>query len=253
MSLKGKTALVTGGGRGIGRAVAVRLAQDGARVAVTARSADQLAEVAEQIDGIAGPLDLTDRGATDAALAKLAGEVERIDILVNNAGIADAAPIQRMEDEVWDRIMEINATAPMRLARALVQPMIDAGWGRIINLASNAGLSGYSYTHAYCASKHALVGLTRSMAHELGRTGVTVNAVCPGWVRTDMFQAAIDRIVRTTGRTAEQAEKSLVRMNPQHRAVEPEEVAHVVAMLCADAAAGLHGQAIAVDGGQVMK
>lgn len=253
MSLKGKIALITGGGRGIGRAIATGLAEHGAHVVLTARSTAQIEAVAAELNGVAVPLDLLDRKATDAALKHIAAKVGRVDILVNNAGISDAAPIQRTRDEMWDRIMELNVTAPMRLCRALVQPMIDAGWGRIINLASNAGLSGYSYTHAYCASKHALVGLTRSMAHELGRTGVTVNAVCPGWVKTEMFDEAIARIVRTTGRDEAAAEKILVSMSPQRRAVLPEEVAHVVTMLAGELSRGVHGAAIPVDGGQVMK
>lgn len=253
MSLEGKLALVTGGTRGIGRAIATRLAMDGARVAICGRNAELLAEVAAEVDGIALPLDLLDRAATDAALEQLAADAGRVDVLVNNAGISDAAPIGRTGDASWDRIMELNVTAPMRLCRALVPPMVEAGWGRVINLASNAGLSGYQYTHAYCASKHALVGITRSMAHELGPTGVTVNAVCPGWVDTDMLDEAIDRIVRTTGRSREQARKTLVSMSPQRRAVTTAEVAHIVAMLCANGARGVHGQAIPVDGGQLMR
>jgi len=253
MPTQDKLALVTGGGRGIGAAIARKLAREGHRVIVTARNVDQLESIATEINGVALPLDLTDRGATDEAIRTLLHTEKRIDILVNNAGISDAAPIHRTEDGSWDRIMEINVTAPMRLCRQLVPTMMKAGWGRVINLASNAGLSGYAYTHAYCASKHALVGLTRSMAHEIGRSGVTVNAVCPGWVETEMFQEAVNRIVQNTGRSPEDARATLERMSPQRRIVRPEEVAHVVAMLCAPEAQGIHGQAIPVDGGQIMK
>ncbi len=252
MSLNGRTALVTGASRGIGAAIARRLAADGARVVLTARSADALTDLAAAIDGVALPVDLADREATDAALARLAADVGTVDILVNNAGISDAAPITRTDDGQWDRIVELDLTAPLRLCRALVPAMLEQGWGRIVNLASNAGLSGYSYTHAYCAAKHGLVGLTRSMAHELARKGITVNAVCPGWVETEMLQASIDRIVRTTGRDEATARKTLLSVSPSGRAVTPEEVAHVVAVLCADEARGVNGQAIPVDGGQVM-
>src|SRR6185503_9716353 len=133
----------------------------------------------------------TDRADTDRFLAALPG---RMDILVNNAGIAESAPLDKTTDAMWDRIMELNATATFRLTRALVPAMVAAKWGRIVNIASNAGVSGYAYTAAYCASKHAVVGLTRAMAIDLGRTGVTINALCPGWVETDMALAAVNRI-----------------------------------------------------------
>jgi NAD(P)-dependent dehydrogenase (short-subunit alcohol dehydrogenase family) len=180
-------------------------------------------------------------------------EVGRVDILVNNAGIAESAPIAKTDDATWDRIMEINATAPYRLIRALVPAMVAAGEGRIVNLASNAGVSGYGYTSAYCASKHAVVGFTRGLAVDLARTGVTINAVCPGWVETDMARAAVARIVAKTGRSEAEARGTLEAMSPQRRMIQPEEVAHVVAMLCAPEARGIHGQAIVVDGGQVLK
>jgi len=247
-----RLALVTGGGRGIGAAIARRLAADGIRVAVTGRTAPEIAAVAAEIGGIALRCDLADRTDTDRMLGELR-EVGRVDILVNNAGIAESAPIARTDDATWDRIMEINATAPYRLIRALVPAMVAAGEGRVVNLASNAGVSGYGYTSAYCASKHAVVGFTRGLAVDLARTGVTINAVCPGWVETDMARAAVARIVAKTGRSEAEARGTLEAMSPQHRMIQPEEVAHVVAMLCAPEARGIHGQAIVVDGGQVLK
>jgi NAD(P)-dependent dehydrogenase (short-subunit alcohol dehydrogenase family) len=249
--LTGKTALVTGGGRGIGRAIAEGLSAAGARVIVTGRRQAELDEVARKLGGIALVADLSSRAGV-AALVTALEQHPRVDVLVNNAGIAESAPFDRTTDESWDRQMELNVTVPFLLCRALVPAMVQAGWGRVINVASNAGRMGYAYTSAYCASKHALVGLTRALASELGRTGVTVNAVCPGWVKTDMAAEAASRIAQKTKRSPEEAEKALASMSPQNRLMESNEVAHLVVALAGDAARGIHGQAIPLDGGQVM-
>lgn len=245
--------MITGGGRGIGEAVARRLAEDGCRVIVSGRTQSEIERVAHALGGLALAVDLSERDATDRFLATVKREVGRVDILVNNAGIAESAPLSKVTDETWDRMMEINATAPFRLCRALLPDMIAAGWGRIVNIASNAGVSGYGYTAAYCASKHALVGLTRALAVDLAKTGVTINAVCPGWVDTRMVEQASDRIARKTGRTSEAAKAMLASMSPQGRVLAPEEVAHVVAMLVSDQARGMHGQTLVIDGGQILK
>ena len=231
----------------------MRLAQDGARVIVTGRTVAELDEVATAIGGIALPVDLADRDQQGALIARIRDQVGRVDILVNNAGIAESAPLAKIADESWDRILEINATAPFRLCRALIPAMVEAGWGRVINIASNAGVSGYAYTAAYCASKHALVGLTRSLAVDLAKTGVSINAVCPGWVDTQMVDQATDRIAQKTGRTKDQARATLAAMSPQGRILTPEEVAHVVATLAHDHGGGINGQAIVIDGGQILK
>jgi NAD(P)-dependent dehydrogenase (short-subunit alcohol dehydrogenase family) len=250
MELAGKTALVTGGGRGIGAACARSLAAAGANVIVCGRTQADLEAVAAEIRGSAIVCDIADRAATDRLLGALP---ERIDILVNNAGVAESASRERTSDELWDRILEIDATAPFRLVRALVPAMVKAGWGRVVNIASNAGVSGYGYSSAYCAAKHAMVGFTRALAIDLARTGVTINALCPGWVHTRMSDEAVARIAAKTGRTVEEARASLESMSPQKRMIEPAEVAHAALMLCADASRGIHGQTIVIDGGAILK
>ncbi|HUH04886.1 MAG TPA: SDR family NAD(P)-dependent oxidoreductase [Kofleriaceae bacterium] len=253
MILQGRTALVTGGGRGIGEAIARRLAAMGARVGVTGRTRGEIDAVAAALGGVALRADFADRESVDAMLRELPTALGPIDILVNNAGIAESAPLRRASDEMWDRTLEINVTAAFRITRALVPAMIEAGWGRVVNLASNAGVSGYRYSTAYCASKHALVGLTRALAVDLAPTGVTINAVCPGWVDTQMLAEAVDRIARKTGRSEDQARASLAEMSPQGRVVSPDEVAHLVASLCAEEARSIHGQALVIDGGAILK
>lgn len=252
MSLEGRIALVTGGGRGIGRAIAERLARDGARVVVAGRTQAELDEAAAAVSGVAVRLDVGDRQAALAALAALTARVGPIDILVNNAGVAESAPLDRTSDEAWDRMLAVNVTGAFALCRALIPPMIQRGFGRVVNVASNAGLTGYAYSSAYCASKHALVGMTRAIAVEIARSEVTINCVCPGWVNTGMADAAVARIAEATGRSEDAARRSLEAMSPQRRMVEPGEVAHVVAMLCSPEARSIHGQAVPIDGGQVM-
>lgn len=252
MSLTGKTALITGGGRGIGRAIAERLAALGARVVVTGRTQAEIDAVAADLGGLALSMDMADRASVEAGLAALRERAGRVDVLVNNAGAAESAPLERTSDALWDRMMAVNVTSAFALCRALIPEMIEAGFGRVVNLASNAGLTGYAYSTAYCASKHAMIGMTRAIALEIARSNVTINAVCPGWVETRMAEEAIARIAATTGRGQEQARRALEGMSPQRRMVTPAEVAHVVAMLCAEEARSIHGQAIPVDGGQVM-
>jgi NAD(P)-dependent dehydrogenase (short-subunit alcohol dehydrogenase family) len=247
-----QVALVTGASRGIGEAIARELAEAGYLVACTARSVEAIEALAKDIGGLAVPFDLMDAQATRAGIERIEAELGPIDILVNNAGVAASAPIDQVSDEEWDRIMQINVTAGFRLTQACVPGMIERGWGRVIFIASNAGLRGYAYTAAYCASKHAVIGLTRSLSEELARTGITVNAICPGFVETDMARDAIDRIEQTTSRDQAAARKALERMNPQNRLIQVDEIAHLTTSLVAHGARGINGQAIAVDGGQVM-
>jgi NAD(P)-dependent dehydrogenase (short-subunit alcohol dehydrogenase family) len=251
--LAGKLALVTGGGRGIGAAIARALAKASARVVVCGRTQADLDTIAHEIGGTARILDLLDRKQTDAVLAEVTASLGRVDVLVNNAGASESASLEKTSDEMWDRILELDATSPFRVTRALVPAMVKAKWGRVINIASNAGVSGYAYTAAYCAAKHAMVGMTRSLAIDLARTGVTINALCPGWVETQMADDAVNRIAAKTGRSADEARASLEAMSPQRRMITPEEVAHAAVMLCDHGARGLHGQTIVIDGGAVLK
>ena len=247
--LAGKLALVTGGGRGIGAAIAKSLASSGARVVVCGRTKPDLDAVAREIGGVAVRLDLTNRTETDEVLASLG----HVDVLVNNAGIAESAALDRTTDAIWDRIVELDLTAAFRVIRALVPAMIAKKWGRVINVASNAGVSGYAYSAAYCAAKHAMVGMTRALAIDLARTGVTINALCPGWVETRMVEEAVTRIAAKTCRTEDEARTQLAAMSPQRRMITPEEVAHAALMLCGEGARGIHGQTLVIDGGAVLK
>jgi NAD(P)-dependent dehydrogenase (short-subunit alcohol dehydrogenase family) len=252
VELGGRTALVTGASRGIGRAIAERLAQAGARVVASARSTAALEELVASLPGEghrALPMDVGDADSVARGLEDL-GPVE---LLIPNAGVAASAPYHRTDDAMWDEALRVNATGVFRLCRALVPAMVKARRGRVVIIASNAGLSGYAYTSAYCASKHAVIGMMRAIALEIAESGVTINAVCPGWVDTDMADQAVARIVKKTGKSAAEARQTLEAMSPQRRMVQPEEVAALVAYLCSDDAQGVHGQALLIDGGQVMK
>ncbi len=252
MQHAGKVALVTGASRGIGAAIARRLSREGLRVIVTGRARDELESVANEIGGHAVVADITDSAALVEAVRAGERALGPIDVLVNNAGIAESAPLAKIADESWARTFAVNVTPVMVLSRALVPAMVQRGWGRVITVASNAGLTGYAYTAAYCASKHAVVGLTRSLAAEFARTPVTINAICPGFVDTDMTRDAVARIVATTKRSETEARTALEAQSPQRRLMTVEEVAHAVFALVPHEARGIHGQAIALDGGQVM-
>ncbi len=254
MTLEGRGAVITGGGRGIGAACARALSARGVRVVVASRSKDELDAVAESIRGAGGEayactVDVTDPGSVEHLAGFAADAMGRVDILVNNAGIATSAPVHRLELSEWERTLAVNATGTFLCTRAFLPSMVAEGWGRVVNVASMAGLSGGAYIAAYAASKHAVVGFTKAVALEVAAKGVTVNAVCPGYIDTEMTRESVARIVEKTGKTPDEALAALVATSPQKRLIQPTEVAHAVVSLCAEEAAGINGETLVVDGG----
>jgi NAD(P)-dependent dehydrogenase (short-subunit alcohol dehydrogenase family) len=258
MKLKDRIALITGGGRGIGRAIALAFAHEGANVAIAARTLEQVEQVAREIagqfhrDALPIVCDVSDVASVEKAFATVTENFGRgCDILVNNAGIAESATLMKTGDELWQRHLAINLNGTFYCTRAAVPQMVERGWGRIINIASIAGKIGAPYIAAYSASKHGVIGLTRSAALELASKGITVNAICPGYVDTEMTTRGVDRITQSTGLSAEAAMDALKKMSPQNRIIEPEEVATVAVLLASEEGRGINGQAINVDGGSV--
>ena len=248
---------MTGGGRGIGAAVADALARRGAAVTVMGRTLATLeSTVADlrQRHGVAAlavECDVADGNAVARAFASAAEQQGDPYVLVNNAGGGESASFLDTDREMWDWTIAVNLTGTYLCTARVLPAMLAAGAGRIVNIASTAALRGYRTMAAYCAAKHGVLGLTRALALETARKGVTVNAVCPGYTDTDMVQAAVSNIVRTTGKDEAQARAALVSRNPQRRLVQPDEVANAVLWLCLPGAGAINGQAIAVAGGEV--
>jgi 3-hydroxybutyrate dehydrogenase len=259
MKLQNRIAVITGGGRGIGRAIALAFAREGAQVAVAARTLEQVEQVAREI---------TDQFSTKAlpvvcdvsdvaSVAKLFKEVSEsfgrgADILVNNAGIAESAVLIKTDDDLWNRHLAVNLSGTFYCTRAALPSMIQLGWGRIVNIASIAGKIGAPYVSAYVASKHGVLGLTRVAALEVAAKGITVNAICPGYVDTEMAAHAVENITKRTGISEGEAKSALERMSPQNRLVTSEEVAALALLLASEDGRGINGQAINVDGGTVL-
>jgi NAD(P)-dependent dehydrogenase (short-subunit alcohol dehydrogenase family) len=258
MKLKDRQAFITGGGRGIGRAIAFAFAREGASVVVAARTREQIEKVASEIaefgiEAFAVECDVIYAESVAHALENVKEKFGRgPDILVNNAGIAESAPFLKTDRAMWERHLGINLGGTLRCTQAMLPEMIERGWGRVINIASIAGKTGAPYISAYSASKHAVLGLTRSLALEVAEKGITVNAICPGYVDTEMTSRGIENITTKTGKSADDALNAIKRMSPQNRLVTAEEVAALALLLASDDGRGINGQAINVDGGTVL-
>ena len=247
--LNGKIALVTGGGRGIGRAIAMALSGAGASVVVTGRNTKNLEETKSAITAKGGKAmalacDVSNKSSVESAFEKIRAELGAVDILVNNAGVTYSRKFHETPDDVWEQIIQTNVNGVFYCCKAALPDMIQKRWGRIVTIASIAGLSGIPFSSAYGASKHAQVGLTRSLALEVARYNIAVNAICPGWVETDMLEESIANIVKMTGRTADEARAELLKLGGQTRAVTPEEVANEALRLASLEDAKTTGQAI---------
>jgi len=251
MAIAGRHALVTGGGSGVGRAVALALAQAGIDVTICGRRLDALEKVAAaeaRLHPVAA--DVTDEASVAALYAEAESARGPFDIVVANAGISMSAPAHRTSLDDWKRSLDVNLTGAFLTVKPALEGMIARKAGRIVFVASTAGLKGYGYVAPYVASKHGVIGLMRALATETAKTGITVNALCPGFVETEMLAESVQRIVDKTGRTPEQARASLSASNPQGRFIQPDEIASAVLWLCAAESGSITGQAISISGGE---
>lgn len=255
-ALDDKHAVVTGGGSGIGAAIARALLNAGARVTLVGRDVAKLEAQRREL-GVSDAIhcaaaDVTQPGAVERAFASAREALGHIEVLVNNAGQAQAAPFGKTDLSLWQRMLDVNLTGTFLCTQAALPAMIERGFGRIVNVASTAGQIGYPYVTAYCAAKHGVIGLTRALALETATTGVTVNAVCPGYTETPLLQESLDQVIAKTGRSSSDARAALQRANPQRRFIEPDEVASTVLWLLLPQSRSITGQSISISGGEVM-
>ena len=251
-SIEGRHALVTGGGRGIGRAIAKALRENGATVTIVGRDRATLDAAVSAGDAHAAAVaDVTDADAVQVAIETAVSLHGPVDLMIANAGSATSMPFMKTGPAVFRQMLDINLLGVTNVAQAVLGSMTERGFGRIVAVASTSGLKGYPYVSAYCAAKHAVIGLVRALAIETAKTGVTVNAVCPGFTDTDLVAESLDRIVAKTHRTREQALGQLVKNNPQQRLIDPTEIADAVLFLCGTNARSVTGQAIVVAGGEI--
>lgn len=250
--LSGQHAVITGAGSGVGRSIAQTLSSHGARVTLVGRRAKPLHETADQLhDAAVVPADVSDEAQVAAMLETARQTHGPVDVLVANAGAAESAPLEKTTLQIWNEMLAVNLTGVYLCARGVLPDMLQRRNGRIVSVASTAALKGYPYVAAYCAAKHGVVGFTRALAVETARSGVTVNAICPGFTDTPLLQRSIDEICKTTKRTAEEVRATLRRNNPQGRFIAPQEVADTTLWLLSPGAASVTGQAVAIAGGEV--
>jgi 3-hydroxybutyrate dehydrogenase len=255
--LSGRHALITGASRGIGACIARSLAVHGAKLTLVGRTAATLESVAAEIATAGGETqcftaDVSRRDSVDAAFAAARTRFGPVNILINNAGQASSSPITKRDDQHWNDMLAVNLSGTYFGVQAALPEMLKANFGRIVNIASTAGMTGYAYVAAYCAAKHGVVGLTRAIAREVAMRNITVNAVCPGYTDTDIVRQAAIKISKVTGRTHEEAVQAMAKANPQGRLIRPEEVANAVAWLCLPGSESVTGQSIIVAGGELM-
>jgi NAD(P)-dependent dehydrogenase (short-subunit alcohol dehydrogenase family) len=248
-------ALVTGGGSGIGAAIALALLAQGARVTLLGRRMEVLQALVQQhpesLHAVCA--DVADASQVANAFADACTRFGPVSILVNCAGQASSAPFLKTDAALWQHMLSVNLTGTFNCTQAALPHMLGSGWGRIVNVASTAGLAGYAYVAAYCAAKHGVIGLTKSLALEVAKKGITVNAVCPGYTETDILRQSIAHVIAKTGRSEAQARAEFAKGNPQERMVQPQEVADTVLWLCGEGASSITGQSISVSGGEVMR